>query len=218
MAAGRNEKPMTDIGASLLIKEVDDEVRAERLQEWWKRFGNWLIGAAIVMVLATIGYELWQSHKHQANEEATTVLIRGETLVAQDEADEAAELLSGTKGNGGVDALAKLRAGQLLLADGKTDAAKALFEKVAAQKTTFPALASYATLYIDQANGAMGTALTAKPNDAFYTTARELEAIRLASDGKPREAANILKTLLENPQLSATQRDRLTQMKDHLLP
>ena len=49
-----------------IFNEVDEEVRREQLKKLWERYGNLIIGLAILVVAAVAGwrgYEYWQSRK-----------------------------------------------------------------------------------------------------------------------------------------------------------
>ena len=49
-----------------IFQEVDEEVRRERLMQLWKRYGNFVIAAAIVLVLGVggwRGYQWWEAKK-----------------------------------------------------------------------------------------------------------------------------------------------------------
>ena len=47
-----------------LIREVDDELRGDRMRALWKRFGPYVIGAAVAIVLIVAvneGWSWWQN-------------------------------------------------------------------------------------------------------------------------------------------------------------
>ena len=49
-----------------IFHEVDEEVRREQLKQLWNRYGNFLIAAAVVVVLgiaAWRGYQWWEARK-----------------------------------------------------------------------------------------------------------------------------------------------------------
>lgn len=56
---------MTDI-----FQEVDEEVRRDKALEFWNKYQNLLLGAAILIVLATGGYRFWQYRQAQAAQAA----------------------------------------------------------------------------------------------------------------------------------------------------
>src|ERR1700674_2043225 len=49
-----------------IFSEVDEEVRREQLKKLWERYGNYVIAAAFVVVLAVAawrGYDWWETRK-----------------------------------------------------------------------------------------------------------------------------------------------------------
>ena len=49
-----------------IFQEVDEEVRREQLKKLWARYGNYIVAACVVVVLAVggwRGYEWWQSKR-----------------------------------------------------------------------------------------------------------------------------------------------------------
>ena len=65
------------------IREVNDELRSDQMRLVWKRFGRILIGAAVLVVLGTIGkvsYEYWRDREASAaGDSAWTTTSRAET-------------------------------------------------------------------------------------------------------------------------------------------
>lgn len=43
-----------------IFREVDEDIRHERFKRLWDRFGPWVIGVAVLIVLITAGYRGWQ--------------------------------------------------------------------------------------------------------------------------------------------------------------
>jgi hypothetical protein len=42
-----------------IFQEVEEDVRRERYEQLWKKYGNYMIAAAAVLVLAVAGYQAW---------------------------------------------------------------------------------------------------------------------------------------------------------------
>ena len=42
-----------------IFREVDEDIRHERFKRLWDRFGPWVIGVAVLIVLITAGYRGW---------------------------------------------------------------------------------------------------------------------------------------------------------------
>lgn len=116
-----------------IFREVDEEVRRERLEQLWKRYGNYIIAATFV-VLACIGawrgYVYWEERKAAeagaAYEAAGALADEGKHAEA-----EAAFAKLATDGTAGYRQLARFReAAQLALSDPK--AAVAAYDALAA--------------------------------------------------------------------------------------
>jgi hypothetical protein len=116
-----------------IFREVDEEVRRERLEQLWKRYGNYMITAAFV-VLACIGgwrgYVYWEERKAAeagaAYEAAGALADEGKRAEA-----EAAFAKLASEGTAGYRRLARFReAGQLGVSDPK--AAVAAYDALAA--------------------------------------------------------------------------------------
>ena len=97
---------MTDI-----FQEVDEEVRREKLKKLWQRYGNFIIAACLLVVVAVgawRGYEWWETKKAAENgaafEQAVTLAESGK----QQEAEAAFAKLA-TDGSAGYRVLARLR-------------------------------------------------------------------------------------------------------------
>ena len=118
-----------------IFQEVDEEVRREKLQQLWKRYGNYIIAACILMVAAVgawRGYEWWQAKKAAesgaAFEAAATLAEAGKTQDA-----EAAFAKLANDGSAGYRVLARLReAAELARTDNK--AAVKAYDEIAEDK------------------------------------------------------------------------------------
>ena len=198
------KKPTTpdDLSQDLLLKEVDEEVRAQRMNEWWNRFGNWVIGGAFVIVMATIGYEFQASQQQEAQETATSALLKAQNLIEQQQTNEAIAALEPTKSANGVHLLGELRRAALLDAQAKHDDAKAVFVAVTEQATSHKAIANYAALHVggyDQIDA----------GEPYYALSRELQAMDLLDQKKHTEAAELITAMLPDPSITPAQHERL---------
>jgi hypothetical protein len=119
-----------------IFQEVDEEVRRERLQKLWQRYGNFVI-AVCILIVASVGawrsYEWWQTKKAgesgAAFENAVTLAEAGK----HQEAETAFAKLA-ADGTAGYRALARLREAAELAHTDKTAAVKA-YDEIAADKS-----------------------------------------------------------------------------------
>ena len=51
-----------------LFREVDEEVRQDRLQDLWKRYGIYAAVAAVLIVAGTIAFVLWRDAPQSARD------------------------------------------------------------------------------------------------------------------------------------------------------
>lgn len=58
-----------------IFQEIEADLQNQRYEELWKKYGMWIVGAAVVVVLATGGVSAWRSWQAEKNQHATEVLF-----------------------------------------------------------------------------------------------------------------------------------------------
>lgn len=58
-----------------IFTEVDEDLRRDRALRLWKQYGNYLIGAAVVVAAATAGYVAWQDYSRKQAEAAAAQYV-----------------------------------------------------------------------------------------------------------------------------------------------
>lgn len=58
-----------------LLREIEDDIQRQRLDALWKRYGAYIIGGAVAIVLITAAVSMWRSHIVTVNQEATAQLV-----------------------------------------------------------------------------------------------------------------------------------------------
>lgn len=119
------------------FREVDEELRRAQVTSFWRRYGRWLIGAALIGLIGVALYLWWQEHR------AAQAGKFGETLVASFDDVEARKydaarnkLASLEKeGTPGYRAAAGITLADIALESGKEADAVAAFKKVAEDAT-----------------------------------------------------------------------------------
>ena len=53
-----------------IFQEVDEEVRRDKAAEFWKKYQNQILAAAVLIVLAAAGFRYWQYERERATEAA----------------------------------------------------------------------------------------------------------------------------------------------------
>ncbi|MGH6728461.1 MAG: tetratricopeptide repeat protein [Pseudolabrys sp.] len=169
-----------------IFHEVDEEVRRERLQKLWDRYGIYVIALAVLIVAgigAWRGYEYWQAKKAAAAGAAfeTALSLSEEGKHAEAEAAFAKIV---TEAPAGYRVLARLRAAAEL-AESKPDDAVKAYDELAADNslgTTLQDLAAVRAglLVVDTApfsDMQRRLAAVSEPGHAFRHSARELLAL-----------------------------------------
>ena len=117
-----------------IFREVDEEVRRERLQQLWERYGNLIVALALLVVLAVggwRGYDWWQNRKAAESGAAFEAAAGLAEAGKQDEARAAFSKLA-REGSSGYRILARFREAAELA---KTDPAAAVkaYDSLAAE-------------------------------------------------------------------------------------
>ena len=120
---------MTDI-----FREVDEDIRREQVKKLWDRFAPYIIGLAVLIVVATAGYrgwEYWRNHQAQATGDR---YIEAMKLSSEGKHDEAIAAFGAivASGGGGYPVLARLHIASEKAASGDAAAATADFDAIAA--------------------------------------------------------------------------------------
>ena len=200
-----------------IFQEVDEEVRRERLNRLWQRYGVYIIAACVVVIAAVAawrGYEWWETKKAVAAgaafEQAVALAEAGKHQEA-----EAAFAKIAADGTAGYRLLARLReAAELGRADRK--AAIKAYEDIAVDRSVGQVIQDLATLragllLIDGASyGDMRARiepLTGRDR-AFRHSARELLALSAWKDGDLGAARQWTDMIMTDPQTPSAARSR----------
>ena len=169
-----------------IFHEVDEEVRRERLQKLWDRYSIYVIGLAVLIVVAIgawRGYEYWQAKQAAAAGAAFESALSLSEAGKHAEADAAFAKIA-AEAPAGYRMLARLRAAAEIAQTKPADAVKA-YDELAADASLGATLQDLAavragTLMVDTAPLAeMQHRLdpVAEPGHAFRHNARELLAL-----------------------------------------
>jgi hypothetical protein len=201
-----------------IFQEVDEEVRRERLEQLWKRYGNYIIAAALVILVgigAWRGYIYWEERRAAesgaAYEAASVLAEEGKHAEAG-----AAFAKLATDGTAGYRSLARFReAAQLGLSDPK--AAVAAYDALASDASIGRALQDLAVvraalLLVDTAPyqelRARLEPVTA-PDRPFRHSARELLAFSAWRSGDSAATRQWIDAVLADPSAPSSIRNRI---------
>lgn len=114
------------------IREVNEQLRSEKMHKFWQRYGAGIIGAAVLVVLGAAGagiYEYWTTSKANASSDQFSSALK---LVEEGKSDEALAAFAAIEkeGHGSYPVLAKFRAAAVHAEKGDTAAAIAAFTAI----------------------------------------------------------------------------------------
>jgi len=187
------------------LREVEEEIRRERLERIWKEYGTFFLAGAALIVIGVLGYKFVESRRVTAAQ-TTGERYEGAMELASTGKDGSAEKeFEGivADGTGGYPELSRLQLAGVLLKQGKKPEAIAVYDELA-KSGADPLLRDYAAL--QAASARMGTAdftemqnrLTPLMADTspWRYSARELMGVAAFKAGKADEARNALTPLL----------------------
>jgi hypothetical protein len=117
-----------------IFQEVEEDVRRERYEEIWKKYGNHIIALATIIVLAVGAWQLWQRYELSQRQELSDKYEAALSLARSGDAAKAEEALSALvkDASGGYAALIKFELATAMMAQGKRDPATALLRELVA--------------------------------------------------------------------------------------
>lgn len=208
-----------------LIREVDEDLRRDRLAQLWKRYGSLLVGLVIVLVLAVAGYQGWRSYQRSAHADASRRLAEAARLVATDPTA-AAQAFTEVAEDGPSDIalLARLRAADAMVRHGDRAGALDAYQKLA-ESTSDPLYGSLGTLFrailvLEQPQANLAALETVSAELAPLTaadqpwryTAQEILAAVAFERGDRAKAKEILDAMRNDPLAPSEARARAGQV------
>ena len=209
---------MADDGDSLL-REVDEELRREKMERLWQRYNGLILGAAAVVIAGVAGYKFLENRRLSATYTAGSQFNAAVELANQNKREEAVKAFQHIAETGphGYATLAKLHIAGAYVKDGKTAEAVAAFDALAADPSVDQLLKNFAqlqaaSLRMDQADFTeMQNRLNSLTGETspYKVSARELLGFAAFKAGKLEEARKLLEPLLIDPNATRAIQDRI---------
>jgi hypothetical protein len=117
-----------------IFREVEEEVRRERLEKIWKLYGDYIVAGIAILVIAVAGYELYARYQSNQRMQASETLMAAESAAAAGDYAKATNAYATVAKDapGGYAKMAKLGQASALLANGQREEAIAIYKGVAA--------------------------------------------------------------------------------------
>ena len=204
-----------------LIREVDEELKAERALKLWRRYGKYVVAVVILAVAVTGGVAFWKDQRQKARLAESEKYSEGLSLVFEGQAIEAAAVFAALAKDAGpgYGALARLHGAALKSRSGDTEAAAA-YDAIAENSsfsTDFRDLATILSVMhtldaIDPAEAAKRLDPLAKDGKNWRFSAREMLAVLALKRNDAEGAKTLYKSLADDPNSPPALRARATEM------
>lgn len=208
-----------------IFREVDEEIRKERYATLWKKYGAYVIAAAVVLVLAVAGYQGWQQWQRSQALSASDNYNAAVAQLEQGNTEQGLQQLSemADPTGDGYALLAAFRQAELLAEQGSTDEAVAIWNEIAGSGGSDP-LRQLADVFAvmhqvdsgdpDQLAGRLQP--LAAQDSPYRWTALELQATLAHKQGDDEKAIELFKQIADGGDVPPAQRRRATQMLELL--
>ncbi|WP_282045791.1 tetratricopeptide repeat protein [Roseibium album] len=206
-----------------IFREVDEDIRQEKYRRLWSRFGLWIIGVAVLIVVGTGGYRGWLYWQETQSQDAGDKFYDAVQLSEEQKYQEAAELYGELEGSiGGYPALAKLRIATDLAKSGKSQEALAAFDALSREGGQMEAIRSVAALragYIAvdlESYSAVADRVEKLTGDTapFRAAARELLAVSAWKNGDMETARSWISAVENDPESPVDVSRRVSLLND----
>jgi hypothetical protein len=200
---------------SELLREIEEDIRAERMHNLWNKFGKVMIRVSIAVILGTAIGVVWKNYRESQAMDHTSQLLASVDKMSTGDYKGAIAAFDAIDNNNSIYAdMALLQKGQAQEAQGDHEGAAKTYQTLAARGS-------------DNAFVAMGKLLAAKETDAplsvnndapLASLQNEMRGWQLLKAGKKDEAVQVFTALRDNDLAPRTQRVRALMALSVLAP
>jgi hypothetical protein len=208
------------------VREVDENLRRDRLRDSAKKYAGWLIAAVILFLGASGGWIYWQDYRAKQSEKAVDQLAEIYTAISKGQVGTAPAQLDALSNDRskGVRASAMFGRAAVAVEQNDTKLAIAKYREIAAD-TSLPApfrdLATirqtaleFDSLKPDQVIARL--APLARPGAPWFGSAGEMTGMALIKQGKNAEAGQLFGVIAKDKQVPDSLRARSVQLASSL--
>jgi hypothetical protein len=204
------------------VREVDENLRRDQLRDFFKAYGNWLIAAVILFLVASGGFIWWKQHQEQRSEAQVEQLAQiykdigsGSTAQAPQQLDALSKDSSKA-----VRASAQFTRAALALQQNDVKLATATYKSIANDDSLpdayrHAALIRQTALEFDQLQPQEVIARLeplAKPGEPWFGSAGEMTALAMIKQGRSKEAGQLYAAIAKDSGVPESIRARAVQV------
>lgn len=211
-----------------LIDEVDEDLRREQLNKFWRKCGRYVVGGSAIIVLGTIAAVVWENHRLAQGERDTAVLLNVQKQLTANKNAEVINIVGSAENSGqSYSSLALMAEAQAHLKLNEWAKAADVYKKVADKESSGSALhdmalllSAYCRVQADKNWKAFSDALTplTEAGRPFAATAKELKASAAMAENDTVGALGLFKETVADAATSPTQKSRDAELISYLTP
>jgi len=140
-----------------IFREVEEDVRRERIEKLWKAYGNYVIALVVLLFVGIAGWQLWQRHQDQERVRYSDRFIAAQRITNPQAAANAFADIARSAPKGYA-ILAKLSQASAMFMAGQRNEAIELFKQIAMDDSgTIGSVARLRATDVSHAPGLSGT-------------------------------------------------------------
>lgn len=204
-----------------IFREIDEELRRDNLLKLWSRYGRYVLGLAIAVLIVAGGIMAWRDHQLSERRAQSTRYAAALSLAREGKETDAAKVFEAIAQEGGGYAdLASFEVADLLAKSGDRKGAAAAYERIAGARGLDPGFRDLAILLSvmhglpeaePQATIDRLAPMTA-PGNPWRATALELTAAARLKSGDKSGALALFKSLADDTSAPQGLRTRAAEM------
>lgn len=207
-----------------IFREIDEELRQDRYERIWQRYGKYAIGIGMAVVAAVIGWKAWQHYTTTQQQEQSLQFSSASNLLQEGKKKEAAAQFANLaeKASGGYKVLSWFHQAALRSDSGDIAGAVTLYEQLAGDSSLDGTMREAADIFIvmlqlDDAKSDGAAMLKRleplmKANGAWRHAARELAGLLALRAGDGETARGHFRTIADDLQAPQGMRARAVQV------
>jgi len=124
---------VADHSEDALMREINEELREEQMHKLWKRYGGFIVGIALSVVVVVAGYQGWKTYTTSVRMSESEILYSAEMAARSGDTDQALSELGklGAEGKSGYQVLAQFQQAALLSNKGDNKVAAVIYQEIA---------------------------------------------------------------------------------------
>ncbi len=205
-----------------IFREIDEELRRDNFAKLWERYGQYLVGLVVLIVLVTAGTVGWREYQARLQRAESVRYAAAMELAQKNELARAADDFAALAANsgGGQATLARFQVAALRIRTGDEAAAIAAYKAIAQDgsvDTIYRELATLLAALHELPSGEPKTIISdiaglTNPGNPWRPSALEITALAHLRAGERKEARDIYKGLADDLTTPQGLRGRAAEM------